>query len=220
MRRSLCPFHLSEWTKLSSSLPTYSGATFTRWGRKSCPSTSKLVYHGQMAGHDYRSAGGGVNFQCLPSDPQYLPQVPANVPYSSLRRVSYDIHFASKMFSGVDLNQHQVPCAVCETNQRVTTLSIPAMTRCPTSEWTLEYQGYLVSAAEHFDSNTFVKDVYHSTTYECIDVKAESLTGKQQINFSGMSVFPVRAQCLYPGAVNGCPPYQTGKALSCVVCSK
>ena len=46
---------------------------------------------------------------------------------------------------------------------------------------------YLVSAAEHFDSNTFVKDVYHSTTYECIDVEAESLTGKQQINFSGMS---------------------------------
>lgn len=173
-----------------------------------------------MAGHDYRSAGGGVNFQCLPADPQYSVSAPASVPYNGLRRVSYDIHFAPKMFGSASMNQHSIPCAVCETLQRVTKLMVPAMTRCPTADWTMEYRGYIMSAAEHFSSDEFVKDVYHSTTYECIDEKAESLTGKPQSDFSGMSMFPVRGQCSGSGALASCPPYQEGKALSCVVCSK
>ena len=45
--------------------PLGSGAVYTRWGARDCPSNSTLLYEGVMAG-----GGGGYNFVCLHSDPQ------------------------------------------------------------------------------------------------------------------------------------------------------
>ena len=77
----------AEWTQLSQNLPTYGGAVYTRWGRTSCSAKSHLIYKGEMAGPDYRSSGGGSNYQCLPEDPRYGHM--ATAVRSSLRAVKY-----------------------------------------------------------------------------------------------------------------------------------
>ena len=202
--------NILEWTQLSAQLPVYSGATYTRWGRSTCPSSSALVYKGQMTGKDMVSSGGGSGYQCLPDDPEYNSNAPIAV-YSSLRATTYRGFFNSN---------HKVPCAVCETQQRVTQLMIPAKTRCPSHDWTLEYQGYLVAQAEHNGGgDDFFKQAYYSTLYECVDGNPESLTSKSYPHV-GSSIYLVNAQCSGRGALDNCPPYKQGTALSCVVCSK
>ena len=43
-----------------------SGAVYTRWGSRTCPSSARMVYEGFMAG-----GGGGFNHVCLHSSPQH-----------------------------------------------------------------------------------------------------------------------------------------------------
>ena len=211
--------NISEWTQLSSSLPNYGGVTFTRWGRKSCPETSKLIYNGQMANSDYRTPGGGTNYLCLPSDPEYDSYAPDNVPHTVLTRVWYETQENLNAFPNPTF-QHLAPCAVCESDQRVTKVMIPAAVRCPNSDWVLEYKGYVMSMVDTHTDGTFVKGEYFSTSYVCVDQKAESLTSKPNTDWSGSPLYLSRAQCTGAGALGSCPPYKSGKALSCVVCTK
>ena len=50
--------------------PVSGGATYTRWGRTSCPTTAgtSLVYSGRAGKSHYSHSGGGVNYQCLPKN--------------------------------------------------------------------------------------------------------------------------------------------------------
>ena len=170
-----------------------------------------------MTGPDHKSSGGGANYQCLPDDPEYDPQAISNVPHSKLRSVFYDGH---DLFSP-NIDQHQVPCTVCETDRRITKLMIPAKTRCPTSEWVLEYKGYIMSSAEYHVVGNYIKDGSDKMSYVCIDAKAESVTSKQTGLWSGHHLYAVTASCSGDGALANCPPYLSdGRALSCVVCSK
>ena len=210
-----------EWTQLSQNLPTYGGAVYTRWGRTSCPAKASLIYKGEMAGPDVHSSGGGSNYQCLPEDPRYGHT--ATGMYSSLRAVNYWLHYNKNVF-GKDLHTHSAPCAVCEAEQRVTQLMIPGQTRCPTSEWNVEFVGLLMSEYEHAESNT--QDFSHSThrsamQYICVDDNAESVRGPT--GGGGAFLHLVRAGCdvATKDALSNCPPYRSDKsALSCVVCSK
>ena len=49
------------------------GATYTRWERTQCPNKTgtSLVYNGRAAMSFYNHTGGGVNYQCLPNNPEY-----------------------------------------------------------------------------------------------------------------------------------------------------
>ena len=61
--------------------------TYTRWGKSSCPNITgtELVYSGRAGGgHTTKERGGGVNFQCMPLDPEYTLDV-----RSSTMRHSY-----------------------------------------------------------------------------------------------------------------------------------
>ena len=53
--------------------PVSGGATYTRWGRTSCPNITgtSLVYSGRAGKSWYNQRGGGGNFQCLPNNPEY-----------------------------------------------------------------------------------------------------------------------------------------------------
>ena len=73
-----------------------------------------------MAGPDHKSTGGGANYQCLSNDPEYDPQALSSVPFSKLRSVLYN---GFSLFSP-NIEQHQVPCTVCETDRRITKLMI------------------------------------------------------------------------------------------------
>ena len=165
------------------------------------------------------------NLQCLPSDPQYYQtNNPSKALHSSLRQA---IYYVRHMPDLAYVHSHYVPCVICETNQRLTTLIVPAMTKCPTSDWHLEYNGYLMSGIEHTGGKendfTQTKD-RASSNYICLDKNAESLTSKPRPAVPesiGAEIFPVDADCTDVEGLTTCPPYQANNvALACVVCSK
>ena len=51
------------------------GTVYVRWGHNQCPSTAQLVYSGRAGGSNYNQHGGGSNPQCLPLDPNFLPEI-------------------------------------------------------------------------------------------------------------------------------------------------
>ncbi len=173
------------------------GATYTRWGRKSCPSGREVVYTGIAGGSHYTHSGGGANYLCLPKDPQYSKN---GVPSSSYL---YGSEYENTL---VGTHDHNVPCTVCYVATRATTLMIPAHTTCPTS-WTKEYQGYLM--AEYYKHA-------RSAVYECVDEGAESVAGSAA-NTNGARFYHVVATC---GHGLPCPPFVTTKTITCVVCTK
>ena len=46
------------------------GAVYVRWGRKSCPDNTSLVYNGTAAG-SHEGADGISDIFCMPEDPSY-----------------------------------------------------------------------------------------------------------------------------------------------------
>ena len=174
-----------------------------------------------MTGPDYRSAGGGTNYQCLPDDPEYDSRAPSGVPHSKLRSTIYQTDYVKTIFD-TDVHRHRVPCAVCETQQRSTKLILPAKTRCPSSGWVTEYKGYLMSPAEHHRNQEFVSGEQFRTSYVCVDTHPESLTSKPiSAGWSGSILYSVSVSCSGDGALANCPPYLSDdRALSCVVCTK
>ena len=174
-----------------------------------------------MAGPDYRSSGGGSNYQCLPEDPRYGHM--ATAVYSSLRAVKFWLGHNINVF-GKDLHTRRASCSVCETKQRVTQLMIPGQTSCPTSEWNIEFVVLLMSEFERTEG--YSQDFSWSTSrsamqYICVDDNAESVRGATAGAPTGAYLHLVRAGCDAVGALSNCPPYRSDKsALSCVVCSK
>ena len=178
------------------------GVTFTRWGHDSCPTVdgTTLVYTGRVAGAYYNQRGGGSNYLCLPNDPEY-DEIKTIYPsdYSRIYGTEYELPITGK-------HDHDAPCAVCYDSVRSSELMIPAKTRCPAS-WTREYYGYLMSEANYGDRSR--------GQYVCVDKDQVSLPGSIS-NLNGALLYHVRATC------HGiqCPAYDSGKALTCVVCSK
>ena len=102
------------------------------------------------------------------------------------------------------LNNHFVPCAVCYASTRVAAVMIPAQYTCPSS-WTREYYGYLM--AQYYG--------YHRTTFEYVDQSSQSIPGSVG-NTNGDVFHHVEVKCTgIP-----CPPYDTQKEVTCVVCTK
>ena len=190
-------------SRLSANLPVYSGSsTFIRWGRTSCSASSDLLYRGSMAGPDLRSSGGGSNYLCLPDDPSYDPQAPKGANYSFLSSTQYEVRKSSYIFGKkFSILEHYVPCAVCETKQRISQLMIPATTRCPSNDWVLEYKGYLLTSASHYGNGTEIKTEHFRGSYVCVDSEAEAKPSPAVRGWSeGVTLYAVSALCTGPGA--------------------
>ena len=174
-----------------------------------------------MTGPDFRSEGGGSNYQCLPGDPEYDARAPSGVPYSKLRPAFYDTNLVRDIF-GASFYRHRIPCAVCETQLRTAKLMIPAKVRCPNSDWVIEYKGFIMSAAEHRKDQGFFIDDHFRTSYVCVDDKPESVASKPASgSFFGGLLHPVSAACSGDETLANCPPYLSDdRALSCVICTK
>ena len=183
--------------------PVSGGATYTRWGRTSCPNRTgtSLVYSGRAGKSWFDQRGGGGNYQCLPNNPEYGHYIAGVQDYSPIFGVEYETYTGGPLSRRHD---HNVPCAVCHVSTRAAVLMIPAWRHCP-SQWTLEYTGYLMT--EYKNHNT--------ATYECVDKDAESVPGSGA-NTNGGLFYRVEASC------NGlpCPPYVAEKELTCAVCTK
>ena len=102
-----------------------------------------LVNPGYAGGTSYYNKGGGVNYQCMPYDPQYSRTYKDNggtgVWYGAwITGVEYQ---TSKYGIFPDSAENQnAPCARCYTNNRPAVMTIPAKRDCPDS-WKKEYEG-------------------------------------------------------------------------------
>ncbi|XP_019643780.1 PREDICTED: short-chain collagen C4-like [Branchiostoma belcheri] len=186
--------------------PGAGGSVYIRWGRKTCADNggAELVYSGVAGGTHYNEPGGGTNYQCLPTDPQwgrYQDGVQGAKAY--IYGAEYQLH--SNVPFGSTLLDDNVPCAVCYVPTRGSKLMIPARNTCY-SGWTREYHGYLM--AEKFDHPG-------SKEYVCVDEQPEVIQGGQA-DQNGALFYPVEARC---GSLP-CPNYVDGRELTCVVCTK
>ena len=164
------------------------------------------MYSGRAGGSLWSKTGGATNYLCMPDNPDYL-QFDSRVQGSSyVYGVEYDLVIGQPLHVQPDVDGHNVPCAVCMAVSRCSLLMIPAKTQCPTN-WTTEYVGYLMSGGHHH---------YIPTEYQCVDKEPESVPGLDVKQISGGLFDHVEATC------NGmaCPPYEAGKELTCVVCTR
>ena len=178
--------------------------TYTRWGKSSCPSSTgaQLVYSGRAGGTHDGTQGGSAEKICLPDNPDYIPETAGvTVPFFSVVEGAEYEFFNGPLASLTNL---KVPCAVCDVPTRARTIMIPAKTTCPSS-WTREYFGYLTTSL----------DSHHRSSYTCLDVNAEEIAGASN-NTNGALFYHAVNNC------NGlsCPPFENGRILSCVLCTK
>ena len=191
--------------------PASGGVTYIRWGNSSCPSVpgTELVYHGITAGswhRDETGSGGGANYLCMPYNPQYGEYESGVQGANPIYGTEYQTYTGPV---GSSTHEHNVPCAVCYVSTRETVLMLPARLECLGSSWTLEYNGYLMSA--------YASSNHYRTMFECVDRNPETIPGSAA-NTDGAQFWHAEATC------NGLPcsssTYDPVKELTCAVCTK
>ena len=182
--------------------PQSGGATYIRWGKRSCPSVpgTEMVYTGIAAASFFTQSGGGANYLCMPKVPEYK----STLRYRSTVDDHSQIHGVEYQHPLQGSNDHNAPCALCHVSTRCAVIHIPAKCSCPPT-WTREYYGYLMSAGR----------THHRTSFECVDEDMEVLPGSSASTDGGL-FYHVEANC------NGlpCAPYNNHQELNCVVCTK
>ena len=185
--------------------PRSGGATYTRWGKSTCPQVegTELVYSG-ITGGTYYASPGGANHLCMPKNPEYSPALRYRNNLGSERAFIQGTEYQSPL-QGLD--NHNAPCAVCHVSTRSTILMIPAKASCP-STWTREYYGYLMTEKG--------EGRHRRSMFECVDADQEVLPGTQ-VNIDAALLYHVEATC---NTGLPCLPYVSNKQLNCVVCTK
>jgi hypothetical protein len=204
------------------------GPTYVRWGRKTCPLGSRLVYAGHAAGADgvgaVSNSGGGFNFQCLHQSAQYSETVVGQATTGArLYRVEYET--SNKGLTQMwGLHGRSVGCAVCATAGATGTFMQPGLATCP-SGWSMEYEGFIMSSpAAPSLANS------QRTEYVCVDTAAEADTagtGTKAAKLSPVEVYSdPRATDTASNALRDFSRYDptsrtwsSGHELSCLVCS-
>ncbi|VDI45170.1 Hypothetical predicted protein [Mytilus galloprovincialis] len=178
------------------------GVTYVRWGKKECPKGVDMVYTGQVGGNHYSHKGGGVNYLCLPNNPENGKAFKTD--NTQLFGTEYETTGGHKPTGMKDMHQKEVPCAVCHQRKKSVLLMIPARKTCYKG-WTSEYSGYLLT-----DHKT-----YSSKEYLCVDKHSEPLDNKAG-NEDGALLYGISTKC---GSLR-CPPYKDAVDVQCVVCTK
>ncbi|XP_019642862.1 PREDICTED: short-chain collagen C4-like isoform X6 [Branchiostoma belcheri] len=184
------------------------GSVYIRWGRKTCADNggAELVYSGVAGGTYHNHPGGGTNYQCLPTDPQWGRRYQDGVQgeKSYIYGAEYELN-TNVPFGSTSLHDNDVPCAACYVPTRGSKLMIPARNTCY-SGWTREYHGYLMASYYNHPG---------SKEYVCVDEQPEAVPGGHA-DHNGALFYPVEARC---GSLP-CPRYVEGRELTCVVCTK
>ena len=170
--------------------------------------TGYLMIPGTAAGSHYTHKGSGANYLCMPPEPIYDEYVAsADTSRALLYTSEYQTHDGPQGHRAVA--DHTPTCAVCRAPPgRTTKLMIPARNVCPSSEWRLEYAGYLMS--DYYSS-------HYRTEYVCMDREMEAEPGTGA-NVNGALFYFTEARCLAGGGLP-CGPYVDGYELTCAVCT-
>ena len=154
---------------------------------------------GRMGATMATSRGGASNHICMPDHPEYNLYFRGVQSYSFVYGAEYEVNVKRST------TQYNAPCAVCYVSNKSTYVMYPSRITCPTG-LTVEHKGYLMS--EH-------KEDYR-TMFICVDDSMETIPGTYGHD-SSSHLFHVEASC---NDVVKCPPYNSEKELTCVVCSK
>ncbi|XP_071845582.1 uncharacterized protein [Apostichopus japonicus] len=189
-----------------SSTSSATGVIYTRWGETSCPSTSQLVYQGVMgSGNNYNQKGSGVDFLCLPLEPTFADPPSHGTGGANI----YGVEYEQTLPTSPNIHQSEAPCAVCLSPGKHSVVTIPGTNTCLGSqEWTLEYQGYMMSS--HYTTN--------KSQFVCIDQNAEGIPRTNHNNNEPL-LYNVDAKCSAGGGGLPCPPYVDGYDILCAVCT-
>ena len=144
-----------------------------------------------------------------------MPSVPIYDEYetsaSAYRALVYSSEYQTEHAPAqymADVINHTPTCAVCRAPPgRTGKLMIPARNECPSSEWRLEYAGYLM--AEQYDNKR--------SEFICMDREMEAEPGTMG-NENGALFYLTEARCLVGGGLP-CGPYINGYELTCAVCT-
>ena len=109
---------------------------------KKLSSNSVLSKHccflGFAAGGHHAKNGGGVDYQCLPLNPQFDYYTMSGGFVSWIHGTEYQTHSYPSSIPSRAFNQN-VPCARCYSTKS-TVMMVPARRDCPSS-WSAEYRG-------------------------------------------------------------------------------
>ncbi|XP_067943416.1 short-chain collagen C4-like [Watersipora subatra] len=180
------------------------GAVYTRWGHTACGSDAELIYEGFSGGTPSDNRGGGGNYQCMVNDAEYKSDITVGLYFATLAGTEYQSSDSGIFDNSVP--NHNAPCAVCHTKTRSSVIMIPGKRSCPNNEWTFEYEGYLMSG--YFDRDG-------RTTFVCVDASPETVDGESADDEGALWYFN-KAVC---SKGVPCPPYNSNKAITCVVCT-
>jgi len=169
--------------------------TYIRWGNSTCPYGANTIYQGTAVGGHYSHKGSPSNMLCLPPNPMR----PLNNQGGSY--YAYGVEYqTSGPINHVD--DRNMPCALCEATGRGDKMMIPSHYVCPDG-WHKEYSGYIM--AGHYNQEG-------SSMYNCIDEHLEQIKG------TGGGQGGHRLYTIY--VTGSYIPYDSGYAMSCVMCTK
>nr|KAG5687559.1 hypothetical protein BaRGS_023115 [Batillaria attramentaria] len=100
--------------------------------------------------------------------------------------------------------QLDAECAVC-VSPRPLTVMVPATNTCHPG-WTVEYTGYIMAGYHGHEA---------ATEFVCVDAALDGRFGSGADNNGHLFYYTVGKCGSLP-----CPPYEEGKVITCVVCSK
>nr|KAG5702864.1 hypothetical protein BaRGS_019083 [Batillaria attramentaria] len=149
-----------------------------------------------MGGSHYSAQGAAVNALCLPLNPVYDGH-PVTQYVTQLYGAEYQVRPEAK-------NNQDPLCAVC-LSPRPYTVMVPATNTCHPG-WTVEYTGYLMAGHHSLDAET---------EFICMDAKQDARIDSNA-DLNGNLFYYTVSTC---GSLP-CPPYEEGKIVTCVVCSK
>lgn len=171
------------------------------------------LFVGIIAGGAFNAPGAGVNFQCLPLNPQWL-NYNTSVHDPTLHLVSKirSVEFTTGnlgLFSNT-VHQRRALCAQCYTEGRPAITTIPGRTSCPPN-WNREYYGYLMASYENYA---------HPSTYICVDKDPESRSHSNNNYGGGLAL--VSVDCDGPGTLDECSTgeYINNRQMTCTVCTR
>ena len=184
----------------------FSGVTYTRWGRTVCPQGTSLVYSGVAAGTKWNTKGGTSDTLCLAGNPQYKAGDASSSNAAQLSGLRNEV-----LGSPAPPLRHRyhtnLPCALCYTTTKSTSFMLPGRYTCP-SGWSSEYTGYIMT---EFTGNN--RPGRRDTI--CVDQDAEGAS-LGIITAHPAMLFLMQTSCIGLD----CPPFDSQKPLTCVVCSK
>ena len=181
-----------------------SGVTYIRWGRTVCPQGTSLVYTGVAAGTQYNTKGGTSDTLCLAGNPQYKSADRSSSNAAKLSGVQNEV--TGSPATPLQNRFHTyLPCALCYTTTKSTSFMMPGRYTCP-SGWSTEYSGYIMT--EYTQNGRGRRDTI------CVDQDDEAAATKSSAHPA--MLYLMQATCI---GLN-CPPFNSQKPLTCVVCSK